>query len=107
LGRTHDVERLLARDPRCLEPGNRWGTLIVRASERAPGHVIETLIRFGASVDAWDDPQTAVDGTSRFTPLHGAAWRGNVAAAEILLKHGANPRIREEKYCSTPAGWAD
>jgi hypothetical protein len=24
----------------------------------------------------------------------------------VLLKHGANPRIREEKYCGTPAGWA-
>jgi ankyrin repeat protein len=106
LGRTDDIERLLRQEPDCLKPGHRWGTLIVRASERAPGEVIETLIRFGASVDAWDDPKTAVDSAARFTPLHAAAARGNAGAAAALLKHGANPCARELKYCSGPAGWA-
>jgi ankyrin repeat protein len=81
--------------------------LILRASERAPGDVIETLIRNGASVNVHDDPKTSIDSTSGYTPLHAAAWHGNVSAIDVLMKHGADVRAREEKYHSTPAGWAD
>jgi ankyrin repeat protein len=107
LRRTHDIDRLLREDPECLAPGRRWGTLIVRASESSPGDVIEALILSGASVDVWDEPTTAVDATSRYSPLHAAASRGNAGAAAALLKHGANPSVREDRYCSTPAGWAN
>jgi hypothetical protein len=81
--------------------------LIVRASERAPGDVIETLIRNGASVNVRDNPKTSIDSTSGYTPLHAAAWYGNVSAIDVLMKHGADVRAREEKYHGTPAGWAD
>jgi ankyrin repeat protein len=107
LARTADVERLLRRDPGTLKPGGRWGHLILRASERAPGDVIETLIRNGASVNVHDDPKTSIDSTSGYTPLHAAAWHGNVSAIDVLMKHGADVRAREEKYHGTPAGWAD
>jgi ankyrin repeat protein len=107
LHRTTDVERLLRSDPGTLKPGGRWGNLIVRASERAPGEVVETLIRNGASVNLRDNPRTSIDSTSGYTPLHAAAWYGNVSAIEVLLKHGADVRAREEKYRGTPAGWAD
>jgi ankyrin repeat protein len=107
LRRTADVERLLRRDPGTLKPGGRWGNLIVRASERAPGDVIEALIRNGASVNVHDDPKTSIDSTSGYTPLHAAAWYGNVSAIDVLMKHGADVRAREEKYHGTPAGWAD
>ena len=107
LHRTADIEPLLLRDPGTLKPGGRWGNLIVRASERAPGDVIETLIRNGASVNVRDDPKTSVDSTSGFTPLHAAAWHGNLSAIAALMKHGADVRAREERYHGTPAGWAD
>jgi ankyrin repeat protein len=107
LQRAADVERLLRRDPGTLKPGGRWGNLIVRASERAPGDVIETLIRNGASVNLRDNPKTSIDSTSGYTPLHAAAWYGNVSAIDVLMKHGADVRAREEKYHGTPAGWAD
>jgi len=107
LHRTADVERLLRTDPGTLQPGGRWGNLIVRASERAPGDVIEVLIRNGASVNVRDNPKTSIDSTSGYTPLHAAAWYGNVSAIDVLLKHGADVRAREEKYHGTPAGWAD
>ncbi len=107
LGRTRDIERLLRRDPDALKPGGRWGNLILRASERAPGAIVETLIRAGASVDVRDDPKTSVDSTFGYTPLHAAAFHGNVSAGSVLLKHGANVRVREEKYHGTPAGWAN
>src|SRR5581483_5233205 len=84
-----------------------WGNLILRASESSPGDVIETLIRNGASVNVHDNPKTSIDSTSGYTPLHAAGWNGNVSAIEVLMKHGANVRAREEKYHGTPAGWAD
>jgi ankyrin repeat protein len=105
--RTRDIERLLRRDPDTLKPSGRWGNLILRASERAPGEIVETLIQAGASVDVRDDPKTAVDSTFGYTPLHAAAFNGNLSAASVLLKHGANVRVREEKYHGTPAGWAN
>jgi ankyrin repeat protein len=106
LQRTRDVEKLLRDDPDCLKPGQHWGTLIVRASERSSGAVIEALIREGASVNIHDDPKTAVDLAGGFTPLHAAAWKGNRSAVAVLLKHGADVRARDEKYHGTPAGWA-
>jgi ankyrin repeat protein len=79
----------------------------VRAAERAPGAVIEALVGHGASVDATDDPATAIDGIVGYTALHAAAWHGNTAAADALLRLGANPRRRDKRYNATPAGWAD
>jgi len=106
LDRTTDVERLLRSDPGTLKPGGRWGNLILRASECAPGDVIETLIRNGASVNVHDDPKTSIDSTSGYTPLHAAAWYGNLSTIDVLMKHGADVRAREEKYRGTPTGWA-
>src|SRR5262249_51165083 len=107
LDRTRDINNLLRNDPECLKPGNRWGNLIVRASEQASGTVVERLIRAGASVDVRDNAMTAVDRTSGYTPLHAAAFRGNMDAVRVLLRHGANVRAREETYHGTPAGWAN
>lgn len=107
LQKTSEIVKLLRKDPDCLKPGQRWGTLIVRASEKAPGEVIEALLNAGASVSVRDDTKTAVDNTSGYTPLHAAAFGGNRSAVEVLLRHGANVRAREEKYQGTPAGWAN
>jgi ankyrin repeat protein len=106
LGRTGKVQRLLAEEPGCLAPGGRWGSLIIRAAERAPVHVLETLLRLGASPNATDESETAVDETIGLTPLHVVAFRGNVETVRVLLASGANPLLREQKYGSTPVGWA-
>ncbi len=68
--------------------------------------MIDTLVRFGASVDVFDEPATAVDGADRFTALHVAASNNNVEAAAALLKHGANPSVRDSRWGATAAGWA-
>jgi len=107
LGREADVARLLLRDPDALKPGGRWGRLIVRASERGSGEMVETLLANGALVNIRDNPRTSIDSTAGYTPLHGAAWNGNLSAISVLLRHGADVRAREEKYHGTPAGWAD
>jgi ankyrin repeat protein len=107
LGRTDDIERVLRDDPDALKPSNRFERLIVRAAERGSANVIETLIRYGASVDVRDDPDSSVDQTGSYTALHAAAFYGNADAVAVLLKHGANPNLRDTRYCATPAGWAE
>lgn len=107
LDRPQDVERLLAQEPDALRPGARWGRLIVRAAESSSGAVIATLLRLGASVHARDDARTAVDNTHGYTPLHAAAFAGNLGAVRELLRHGASPSAREDKWWGTPAGWAN
>jgi len=57
-------------------------------------------------VNVPDNPKTAVDSTHGYTPLHAAAWHGNLGAAAALLKQGANVQARESKWHGTPAGWA-
>ena len=107
LNRTDDIERFLSSSPGALAPGGRFAGLIVRASQHGSPALIEKLIEYGASVDVRDDPATSVDETEGYTALHAAAWNGNTDAVRVLLRHGANPRVREHKYCATPAGWAD
>lgn len=115
LDRTQDIERLTRDDPDLISIASkpRWARLLVHASGRAPGQVIEKLLgaitrhRAGLSVVyAEDDPETAVDAATGYTPLHAAAFHGNDEAVAVLLKHGANPRARDRKYYGTPAGWA-
>ena len=115
LGREEDLERLVREDPELMstKDNRRWARMLVHASGRASARVLETLLRTimrhraGLSiVNMEDDQDTAVDGTAGYTPLHAAAFHGNADAVRVLLQHGANPRIRDGKYCGTPAGWA-
>jgi ankyrin repeat protein len=41
------------------------------------------------------------------TALHLAAQSGHLDVLTVLLDRGADPRIRDELYDSTPAGWAE
>jgi ankyrin repeat protein len=115
LDRSDQIERLVRADPALLSMTDtrRWARLVVHASSRASGRVIETLLRTvmrypdGLTiVNMDDDEETAVDATRGYTALHAAAFHGNGEAVEVLLKHGANPRTRDSKYGGTPAGWA-
>ena len=107
LGRHPDVARLLRPDPGALQPEGRWSRLIVRASDHGSGDIVEMLLSNGASVNIRDSPETSIDSTAGYTPLHAAAWNGNLNVIPVLLRHGANVRAREENYHGTPAGWAD
>lgn len=115
LERSDEIERLLRDSPDALSTTNNrpWARLLVHAAGRASGRAMETLLRTvmrhraGLSiVNMEDDEETAIDGAGGYTPLHAAAFHGNDEAVAVLLRHGANPRLRDRKYCATPAGWA-
>jgi ankyrin repeat protein len=41
------------------------------------------------------------------TPLHEAAWAGDLALIRRLLAAGADPAITDTRFGSTPLGWAE
>jgi ankyrin repeat protein len=41
------------------------------------------------------------------TPLHEAACHGQLDALQMLLDAGADPTVRDSRFESTPAGWAE
>lgn len=106
LERDDEIERMLREDPDALKPGHRWGSLIVRVAARSAGHIVEKLIQLGASPNAIDNSATSVDETEGYSALHAAAFHGNDDAIRVLMRHEANVRLRDSKYCGTPAGWA-
>jgi ankyrin repeat protein len=98
------TEAILRENPDVLKPGQRWCALIFDRGALS-GEVIEELIARGASVDLRMD--SSHFGTKAFTPLHSAAWTGNLEAIRVLVKHGAELQARDGTYKATPAEWAD
>jgi ankyrin repeat protein len=47
-----------------------------------------------------------VRGETGQTPLHWAAWHGNVEMVRELLRHGAPLEAQEDEHQATPLGWA-
>jgi len=67
------------------------------------GHhtLVEWLLERGANVNARSDAP------SRHTPLHSAAWNGDLKMAKLLVEAGADHTARDEQYDATPQGWAE
>ena len=62
-------------------------------------NILEALLDAGTEVDSVTKDEADV------TPLASAAGANNAAAVEILLKHGANPNVRNRNG-ATPLHWA-
>ena len=87
----------LGADPNYAEPSG-FPSLIaaLSAGERADRHeILELLLVFGADIGQ--------RGINDYTPLHYAANLEDVAAMEILLRHGADRAARTRiDHCATP-----
>jgi len=71
--------------------------LVGKAAELDRIDAIEVLVGLGYDLDP----------TDRRTPLHEAAFHGNLALVRALLALGADPNVRDPHFDSTPAGWAN
>ncbi|HEV8153687.1 MAG TPA: ankyrin repeat domain-containing protein [Solirubrobacteraceae bacterium] len=91
------VERELAHDPGLAQAlVRRHPKALIDAAERANAAGVELLARSGYDVNARHG-QAA---------LHVAAYAGDRALCELLLRLGADPTIRDTSFDATPAGWA-
>lgn len=85
---------------RQLDPGApASGLAVVECAALGETALLLALLDAGVPVDARRD-----DGA---TALHQAAIDGDAALAELLLARGADPRLRDDVFDGTPAGWAD
>jgi hypothetical protein len=92
------VDRLLAERPALAgEAITRRPDAILQATELRRPAVIRLLAELGFDVNVW----------ARLTPLHQAAYDGDVAVVETLLEVGADPELREPGFNATPLGWAE
>jgi ankyrin repeat protein len=94
------AERLRENDPSFIDNG-RKGALHV-ASKRGDVEAVKWLLDHGANPNAlwphWD---------ADVTPLHMAAWGGHADVADVLLRAGADPAIKDSKHDSDALGWAE
>jgi ankyrin repeat protein len=66
---------------------------------------VEFLVELGFDVNARGRTDVPSDQPWQ-TALHKAAEDGNVELARTLLRIGADPNIRDQRFDSTPLGWA-
>jgi ankyrin repeat protein len=69
-----------------------------------PG-AVEFLVELGFDVNAKGRTDVPSDQPWQ-TALHKAAESGDIELARTLLRLGADPDIRDERFDSTPLGWA-
>ncbi|BBY62830.1 ankyrin repeat domain-containing protein [Mycolicibacterium helvum] len=89
-----------------------WQRQIGWAAEHGFAGRLALLARHGIDVSAAelvepsfpDDPNSRDDGGA--TPLHHAAWSGDLALIRRLLDAGVDPDLVDHRYGTTPMGWA-
>jgi ankyrin repeat protein len=93
------VKELIARHPKLAETlTEKARRRIVGAAMRNNTDGIRLMLGAGWPAD--------VRGDTGQTPLHWAAWHGNIAMVRELLRHRAPLEAQEDEYKATPLGWA-
>jgi ankyrin repeat protein len=80
--------------------------LIVWAASRRAWQAIPLLAGLGWDVNARARVDAPIEQQWE-TALHQAAGTGEIEAVRMLLELGADPGIRDGRFSSTPAGWAE
>lgn len=89
-----------AAEARRRRPG-----LLVWAASRAKPEAVELLLGLGFDVNAFGRSDVPPDQEWE-TALHVAAALGDVELSGFLLDAGADPRLEDNRFRSTPLGWA-
>jgi hypothetical protein len=90
-----------------------WRRQVDWAAEHGFGERLGLLARHGVDVSGVelvvpsmpDNPNTRDENGA--TPLHEAAWGGDLELIQRLLDAGADPTIADARFGSTPLGWAE
>jgi ankyrin repeat protein len=100
------VTELLAADPGLADGvrGARPALIVWAAAQGQPGSV-ELLAGLGFDVNAKGRSDVPGDDPWQ-TALHVAAMEGRLSLARSLLRLGADPDICDQRFGSTPLGWA-
>jgi ankyrin repeat protein len=96
LGDQAALEAIHARDAALVADD----AVLMAAVELRHQEVVSWLLAHGARAGARALPP------SRHTALHAAAWNGDAAMVQLLLRHGADPSARDDEHHGTPADWA-
>ena len=97
IGDLATLERLVGADPSIAAQD----AVMMAAVDFRHHALVEWLLARGGNVAA------RARAESRHTALHSAAWNGDLAMVELLVRAGADPSVRDEQYRATPAGWAE
>ncbi|MFI5007737.1 MAG: TIGR02206 family membrane protein [Solirubrobacterales bacterium] len=106
-GRRAEAAALLEADPKLVETLGHHGRveLLHRAVEGNRPEGIRLMAGLGFELH----DTTRHDGVGMnlaATPMHNAAWAGNLEMVKLLVALGADPTVREPSYDATPLGWA-
>jgi ankyrin repeat protein len=91
-------EQLWKENRETLERGGVLHLMAKRGDDSAVGWLLEHGANPNAYWAHWD---------AEVTPLHMAAWGGNVEVARQLLEAGADPTLRDSKHDGDALGWAE
>ena len=93
-----NAEAVRAADPRLLADARRRRPMaVVDAVELRRPEAIRLLVSVGFSIH----------GDGRTTPLHAAAYDGDLELARLLVELGADVDRQDPTFHSTPVGWAE
>jgi hypothetical protein len=97
-----------------MEPrAQMWRRQVQWAAEHGFAGRLALLERHGVDVSGVDivEPAAPTDPNARdhdgATPLHHAAWDGDLTRIRELLAAGADPTITDGRFGATPLGWAE
>ena len=97
-GHAECVRGLLARHPDLETPNKPGTTVLGLAADRGFLNIVALLLEAGADVNG----ANSING---MTPLHFAAQNNNLEVARFLMRHAANPNLRN-KDGTTPLMYA-
>lgn len=106
-GRRDEVFEALRRDPQVVEKIglHRRIELLHRAVEGRRLDGIRLMAELGFEIGG----KTKHDNVGMLletTPLHNAAWMGDMETVKLLIELGADINARDQNYNGTPLGWA-
>ena len=107
LAAMRDAMVALGGDPGAVQPlvPAELVSGVLAAAATGSASAVELLVALGFDVNAMGRSDAPASDPWQ-TALHVAAMEGNLGLAQSLLRLGADPDIRDQRFNATPLGWA-